>query len=991
MITNDAAGLLGLAVMAVVLSYGLIGLLNWKLKDRRILLDVPNERSSHEEPTPRGGGVVFGLITLAGVVAAHGILQEWPTTVAAAFVGGGAVIAVVGMLDDLRGLRASLRLSIQIVVAAALVMALLANPSEPGALREAGLPAWFVFCLGVFYLVGLINAYNFMDGIDGLAGLQAVIAGFGWAAIGWYAGLPTVMVIGALVGSSVLGFLGHNWSPARIFMGDAGSTFLGFTFGALTLIVGMKRFDLAMAGMLLVFPFILDTSSTFLARLLRREDVLRAHRQHLYQRLVTAGLPHNVVSLFYGLLASLGAAVAVVLVQSSTADSLLWTAVPIACISLLLTVAGTTGSLHSLLNRGGLSHRAFVRSLSRLESVDHLNRFGTWSIQAVVFALCGFAAFLLRFELSIPEFYVPHVLQSIVIWVVVKSIVFRLHGLDRGWWRLVSVHDFILLLAGNLTGSLCSVVFIVALGLPAFPRSVYLTDFLISLLATAGLRLSVRIASDLLLAAAAGGKQKRVLVYGSGRAGTVLLSEIRSNPELQYEVVGFLDDNELRQGSFLHGVRVLGRGEDLPGLVQKLNIEEVLLALPGIDAQRLAGIIRKSHEAGVRCRKIPPLNEILDDRNLISQIRDVNVEDLLGRSPVKLEVEEIHSKVSGKVVMVTGAAGSIGSELCRQLARFHPNRIVGLDVAETGLFHIAGEMAQSFPDVEFIPCVASVKSRHRLRQVFLEHAPEIVYHAAAYKHVHLMESHLVEAMETNVLGTYQLALCAAENGVTDFVMISSDKAVRPTNIMGATKRAAELVISSMSNWPTKFVSVRFGNVLGSNGSVVPLFKEQIARGGPVTVTDARMERFFMTIPEAAQLVLQASTMGRGGEIFILDMGQPMKIVDLARNLILLSGLQPDRDIKIEFVGARPGEKLTEELSTFEENTVPTRHPKVNIFQHSAVKPEALMWHLDAVQDLCESSNVPALLERLKRMVPEYHTSTYVEDRVSRMRRAAAGD
>jgi FlaA1/EpsC-like NDP-sugar epimerase len=355
----------------------------------------------------------------------------------------------------------------------------------------------------------------------------------------------------------------------------------------------------------------------------------------------------------------------------------------------------------------------------------------------------------------------------------------------------------------------------------------------------------------------------------------------------------------------------------------------------------------------------------------------VAVEDLLGRRPVELEESALRRKLQHQSVLITGAAGSIGSELCRQIARFQPRAIVGFEIAETALFHLAGEMRSAFPDVPFHPEIGSIQNPRRLAEVLQIHAPSILYHAAAYKHVPMMEDNIFEAVENNVLGTWNVAFAAARQGVSDFVMISSDKAVRPTSVMGLTKRVAELLIQGLQNGGTRYVSVRFGNVLGSNGSVIPLFKTQIARGGPVTVTHPEMRRYFMTIPEACQLVLQASTMGSGGETFVLDMGQPVRVLDLARNLILLSGLRPDRDIRIELTGIRPGEKLYEEINTFEEQTLPTCHEKIKIFAGSGLPPGGMLRHLEALRGCCEDRDSRRLILHCKDLVPDYNPSAHI--------------
>jgi FlaA1/EpsC-like NDP-sugar epimerase len=391
----------------------------------------------------------------------------------------------------------------------------------------------------------------------------------------------------------------------------------------------------------------------------------------------------------------------------------------------------------------------------------------------------------------------------------------------------------------------------------------------------------------------------------------MLLREARSNPSLNYSVVGFIDDDLTKSRIRIQGVPVLGAGTELATLATKHDIQLVLIALPSAAGTEMTRILQFCQEARVPFRTVPSMAEIVEGPPLAAQIREVAVEDLLGRKLVRLEESQAQGTLQGKVVLVTGAAGSIGSELCRQVARFHPACIVGFEIAESPLFEIDREMRRAFPKTPFYPEIGSVQNRTRIDEVLSQYSPSVVYHAAAYKHVPMMEAHVFEAVENNVFGTYNVAVAAAEHGVEDFVMISSDKAVRPTNVMGATKRVAELLLLALQDGRTKYVAVRFGNVLGSNGSVIPIFKKQIAAGGPVTVTHPDMRRFFMTIPEACQLVLQAAVIGQGGQICVLEMGEPVKIVDLARDLILLSGLRPDEDIKIEFTGMRPGEKLYE--------------------------------------------------------------------------------
>lgn len=602
-----------------------------------------------------------------------------------------------------------------------------------------------------------------------------------------------------------------------------------------------------------------------------------------------------------------------------------------------------------------------------------------WAVQICIFAASVIASFLLRFDLNLPPKETAHLIYGMSIWVVVKIIVFRIARLDRGWWRFLSLNDLPRLAVGNLLGSVIGTRIILWLGPRGFPRSVFILDLLICSLLTVGVRLAARIFSEAPKFRASADK-KRTLVYGAGAAGVSLLAEIRHNAGLPYHVIGFIDDDLKMLGLVIHGAKVLGNGEKLAAVVAKHKVDMVLIAIPSASGQQMTQILRRCQESGVSYKTVPGLGEIIEGNGLAKQVRDVAVEDLLGRSPAQLDEQEIAAKLAEKVIVVTGAGGSIGSELCRQIARFRPEAIVGYEIAENALFHLDQEIRSQFPKVRFYPEIGNIQNPQRLAEVMVRHHPSILFHAAAYKHVPMMEAHMFAALENNVFGTYTTAQAAREHGIEDFVMISTDKAVRPTSIMGVTKRLAELAVNSLQNGGTRFVSVRFGNVLGSNGSVIPIFKKQIAAGGPVTVTHPEMQRYFMTIPEASQLVLQASTMGQGGEIFVLDMGEPVKIVDLARNLILLSGLRPDEDIRIEFTGIRPGEKLYEELRTFDESSIPTRHEKIKMLTGSSLAYNEMKQPIEILQQICAARDVAQLILRLKGMVPEYNPSSHVLQR-----------
>jgi FlaA1/EpsC-like NDP-sugar epimerase len=602
-------------------------------------------------------------------------------------------------------------------------------------------------------------------------------------------------------------------------------------------------------------------------------------------------------------------------------------------------------------------------------------------LDLAAFVLSGLCAFELRFDGAVPAQYFHAMKVGLCVWGVAKSVAFVSGKLNRGNWRYTSTYDAVRVVVANSVGSvLGGVVLFVLLGPWGMPRSVYILDWLLCCLLTLGARLAVRLIHTSRRANGAEGVQTRTLIYGAGTAGQALLWELRQNKSLMCEVVGFIDDDPLKAYLILQGLPVLGTGEALAEAVRTHAIKRVLIAVPSATGPQMVRILKLALDAGAEYKMVPGLGDLIQGTELGKQIRDVAVEDILGRRPVHLDQESIRERIEGKVVMVTGAAGSIGSELCRQIARFRPAALIGFDEAETPLFHLGREMGRNFPDLEFHSEIGNITRADTLQRVMLRHQPSILYHAAAYKHVPMMERHVFAAVENNILGTWQVARAAVRHGVEDFVLISTDKAVRPTSMMGATKRVAELLIGAcQKEYGTKFVSVRFGNVLGSNGSVVPIFKEQIAAGGPVTVTHPEMRRYFMTIPEAAQLVLQAFSIGEGGEVFVLDMGEPVKIVDLARNLILLSGLQPDQDIKIQFTGVRPGEKLFEELNLQHESLVRTSHSKISSYIcKQQLDDKQIKEIMHRLQQVVEEQDITSLLRMLKELVPGYSPGSKIE-------------
>jgi len=601
-------------------------------------------------------------------------------------------------------------------------------------------------------------------------------------------------------------------------------------------------------------------------------------------------------------------------------------------------------------------------------------RLNVYLIEIAIILASAVLAFLLRFDFAIPANFIRPLFVAIAVWLPVKLAFFRILGLDRRSARYVSLSDLVRFSVSYASAGFASLLILHPLH-SGVPRSVYAIDFLLCVMLTTFLLAGVRIASESRNAPGPGSERKRTIVYGAGSAAASLLRDLRQDPSVRYNVIGLVDDNPEKRGLFLQGVKVLGSGVDLPAIAVKHSAEFVLIAIPSASGAQMKEILERCNAAEVPYKTIPGLAEIIEEGGLARQIRDVAVEDLLGRTPVSLEHDRISARLRGQTVLVTGAAGSIGSEICRQVARFRPAAIIGFEIAESPLFTLGLELARDFPGCVFHQEIGDIRSVPRLAEVFRRYRPGVVYHAAAYKHVPLMESHIFEAVENNVFGTMNVVQAACDFNVREFVMISSDKAVRPASVMGATKRLAELVVRSLQPDGARYVSVRFGNVLGSSGSVVPIFKDQIARGGPVTVTDPEMRRYFMTIPEACQLVLQASTMGQSAEIFVLDMGRPVRIVDLARNLILLSGLRPDHDIKIQFTGRRPGEKLFEELNEDAEGLVPTHHEKILIYEGAARPWAELDGHLSSLRDGCTRRDMNATFRGLNQAVPEYSGDT----------------
>lgn len=579
---------------------------------------------------------------------------------------------------------------------------------------------------------------------------------------------------------------------------------------------------------------------------------------------------------------------------------------------------------------------------------------------------------LIKFDLSIPQRYIDYFPLDGAVITVIQISVFYFFGLYRSLWEYADIDEFIYIVITTMGAAVLSGFISLVIG-NRFPYAVYLNAWILTCMISGGARLSYRI---LLRASKRWGRLasvvKRIMIIGAGSAGSMIIREMKNYPEMGYIPVIAVDDDNAKHGTWINGVEVAGGRREIGQLTAKYAIDEIIVAIPSATEKDTAELLRLCRDTGCKLKRLPNMRELLTERKMLKQLREVNIEDLLGRDEVKLEMESISGYLRNEIVLVTGGGGSIGSELCRQIARFEPKKLIIFDIYENNAYELQHELLYTYKgklDLEVL--VGSCRDRLRLKEIFERFRPGVVFHAAAHKHVPLMEDSPSEAIKNNVFGTLNTARRADDYGAKKFILVSTDKAVNPSNIMGASKRLAEIIIQSMNRKSsTKFASVRFGNVLGSNGSVIPLFTKQIMQGGPVSVTHPDIIRYFMTIPEAAQLVIQAGAIAKGGEVFVLDMGHPVKIADLARNLIKLSGYEPDVDIKIEYTGLRSGEKLYEELLMAEEGLEKTVHEKIFIGKQADMSFQEVIMSIQALENNMESDEM--LRECMAKLVPTYY-------------------
>lgn len=623
--------------------------------------------------------------------------------------------------------------------------------------------------------------------------------------------------------------------------------------------------------------------------------------------------------------------------------------------------------------------------MAELEQAEHnlwfLRRPMQFLADVTILCCAYFSAYLLRLDFQIDEYHFNNALNQLPFVVFIQFASLFLVGAYSIIWRYISLEDIKVFLKAAFISAVILVAFRLLFSPAQFvrwqvPSSIILLDTGLAFAGLLALRVLRRFVYELgekrqFIGGKRRLKRKATLLVGAGRIGAALAKEMIGRADAELDVKGFVDDDRRKKGGSVGGVKVLGTSEDMARLIDELNIEQVVIAIDQAQGKEIRRILDVCRAIPVKARIVPSLNEIAHGRVNVSRIRDVQIEDLLGREPIQLDDENLHEFLSGKVVMVTGAGGSIGSELIRQITNYQPKLILLVERAEYLLFQIERELVKDFPETNFLPLIADVCDEARIRDIFANYQPEVIFHAAAHKHVPLMEANCAEAIKNNVLATRLLGKIAGENGVKDFVLISTDKAVNPTSVMGASKRIAEIAIQGLDKiYPTNYIAVRFGNVLGSAGSVVPIFREQIRKGEAITVTDPKMTRYFMTIPEASQLVLQAGALGEGGEIFILDMGEPVRILDLAEDMIRLSGLNPYEDIDVVFTGIRKGEKLFEELEITGENLLKTKHPKIFIGKITTYEPQEVSEILEYFKQAVIENDEAKIRTLFNRFLPE---------------------
>ena len=923
------------------------------------LLDRPNERSSHQRVVPRGGGTAIALSVLVSLWLLRSAWADHPGAIAILL--GGVALALIGLADDRAGLSAFTRLVAQLGVVGLVVL-------RVGGFERVPLPALLEHHLGplaaaatVLWIVAVVNFYNFLDGIDGLAALQAVVTGAGVLLAGWD---PFAALLAAALVGAAAGFLPFNRSPASVFLGDIGSYFLGYTLAALPLLAPPQlRSQAAVFVAVSLWLFLADATWTLLGRALRGERLYEAHREHLYQKLALRW-GHAKVTAAIGMGSFALTAVAVLWWRSQTPE---W-----AWVALGLGLA-LFGIEWRMARSAGPRVKTAWRWPAPQWFASGRRLVFTLGLDALLIWASFYAAHVLRFEGQIPLENEQIFRRFLPLFLVIRLSLHLAFGLHRWSFRLSGFYEAMRVVTATAVGTVGFVAAFYFLQTPGPPRSVLAMEFFLTASLVGAFRFSPRLANNWLLAQTRSRSAARVrtLIVGAGSAGDLLLRDLRRSDEHSYDVVGFVDDDRRKWGQWIGGCPVLGPIEKLPAIAKSREVEQLLFAIPRLPAARVREILAACADLKLSYKILPVSFAYLNDRVEVSALSDLSPDHLLPRNQVLFDEDELDRLVRGRRILVTGAAGSIGSEACRQIAAHAPSVLVLADIDENNLYFLFRDLRRKYPDLAVHAQVVDIRDALRVEQLLGEYRPHDVVHAAAHKHVPLMEYAPEEAVKNNVTGCLNLVGAADRLGVERFVLVSTDKAVHPASVMGATKRVAELLLQHhAARSRTCFTTVRFGNVLGSAGSVVPLFKEQIARGGPVTVTHADCRRYLMTIPEAVGLVLLAG-LGGHGELLILEMGEPIRILDLARMMISLSGHVPDQDIPIVITGLRPGEKLDEELMTLEEAAASREiRPKVRSVQ-GPPPPADLLESVVRLETLARSGDRAGLLDALAEVVPGF--------------------
>jgi FlaA1/EpsC-like NDP-sugar epimerase/UDP-N-acetylmuramyl pentapeptide phosphotransferase/UDP-N-acetylglucosamine-1-phosphate transferase len=874
--------------------------ISWLVSHGRILSphSYPSERSLHQRLIPRGGGLGIACGLFFGFVA-FGIDGR----ICLALM----LVWCVSTLDDWSSLKARVRLSVQ--ATAAVLLVAIWFPSN----------SLIVALLLALTLIWCLNLFNFMDGADGIAIVTAITGALALAVFTFKAlsndavFFSDPVFAGTLVIATVsLGFLAFNVPPARVFMGDGGSTLLGFALAALSIKGWYSGFWTLAVPVALFVPFWADATYTLIRRTFQGHSPVQAHRDNLYQRLVLSGLGHrglltwiigwNIVSALIGYA-----------LLSATALAPLPKLALAALFGLIYIVAA-----HAAIRMPPMTLLLNPRALFAL----------VYDLTAV--AVAWSALFWARFSINLDaaDYGARDLLRSLAYVIPVHAAVFILMGMYRGLWRFASLGDLWLIVRAVFVAAAAAALLFTIIRPDSFiwPRSVLALQPFLLIVLLGGARMVYRSWKEHRLYGLSAASGEPVIVLGAGIAGAKLVTELKTSAI--WRAVALLDDDTTKHGAQLHNAPVVGTIDQLADVAKRFGARHAIIAMPGAPHQARRRAVAIASDAGLSTLTVPAYDELLSDSDPLTRLRAIELEDLLGRDPVTLDSDGLAKWFANKTILVTGAGGSIGCELCNQIARFSPGRLVMLDISEFAAHAVSEQMQPRLGLERMETYVADVRDTKRMREVFAREKPHLIFHAAAYKHVPLTETvNAWEAVRNNVLGTMITAECAREFAAEKFVLVSTDKAVRASSIMGASKRLAELVCLSFEKTSTEFVGVRFGNVLGSNGSVIPKFRKQIEAGGPVTVTHKDMTRFFMSIPEAAQLVLQAGLIGEAGSLYVLDMGTPVKIVDLAHDLIRLAKGRSSA-IPISFTGLRLGEKMHEELVGDNEMFVATRHEKV---------------------------------------------------------------